>query len=324
MPITDVRLEWRWGKATPWIATLFFLVLGTAIVAIAYHQGENFFHAYTICLGYFVAWSIAQSHYFKVSQANPFVLGLLIYPVIVGFAILAYHLGNLIFFSLGVPVNFGHFVFIMLGFFFFGLDDFIFEGKLSKWLKYGFLRFIFWLLVIAVIWILLFAFVLKKDDQFWQFFGMFQWSIVCLLAYALLIKVPGKKLGFGRQLRNFFMLFIIGFAFAYFFRITAFSWHLVLNLGTFPLLPIIMVGLYFNYRKPPERVADAWAGSFLQIVSFVLIMIIGVLGFKETDPLKMPALQWCFTVAILPLAHVWFTKFWGFKKLVIEFQKRDM
>ena len=127
MPITDVRLEWRWGKATPWIATLFFLVLGSLIVAIAYHQGEHFFHAYTICLGYFVAWGIAQSHYFKVKPENPFALGLLIYPVVIIVSIITYIAGNALFSSLfpgkGTYVMYGHFVFIMLGFFFFGFEN---------------------------------------------------------------------------------------------------------------------------------------------------------------------------------------------------------
>lgn len=318
MPASTTSITWRWGKWTPWIATLFFLILGSAIVAIAHARGDSFFHAYTICLGYFVAWSIAQSHYFSVTKEKPYAVGLLIYPLIVCFAVIAYHFGNTIFSALGVNVTFGHFVFIMLGFFVYGFDDFMFGGKLSRWLKYEILRFYFWTLIIIVIWIILFSFVLKKEEQFWQFFGMFQWPIVCLLAYALLIKVREKTLSFGRQLRNFVLLFIVGFGFAYFFKITGFSWHLVLNLGTFPLLPIIMVGLYFGYSKTADRISEAWYMSFCMIVLFVLIMIIGVLGFKETDPSKMPALQWCFTVAILPLAHYWFTKFWGFKKMVIE------
>lgn len=317
---SQIQPVWRWGRTTPWIATLFFLVLGSLIIAIAHTQGEHFFHtSYTICLGYFVTWSIAQSHYFKVKPDTPYAKGLLIYPFIIILSILSYHIGNWIFTAVNVPVTFSHFTFIMLGFFFFGLDDFIFKGRLSKWLGSDFLRFFFWLLVIILIWIGLFSFLLKEEAQFWQFFGMFQWPIVCLLSYALLIRIPGKTLSFGRQFRNFLLLFIIGLVFAYFFRILSANWHEVLNYGTIPLLPIIMQGLYFRrLAYTHERLYAVTALSLLQFILFFIMMATGVLGFVPLKVHDGPMLQWCFTVAILPLAHFWFTRFWGFKKVVTQ------
>jgi len=321
--VSDVAIKpiWRWGKWTPWITTVFFLALGSLIVALAHGQGEHFFHGYTICLGYFVAWGIAQSHYFKVNQDTPYVKGLLIYPLIIVLSIISYYFGNWVFKAINVPVIFGHFTFIMLGFFIFGLDDFIFNGRLSKWLKSDFLRFLFWFLVIIVIWICLFSFVLKEEEEahFWQFFGMFQWPIVCLLVYALLIRVPGKTLSFGRQFRNFLLLFIIGLVFAYFFRILSASWHEVLNYGTVPLLPIIIQGLYFRKLSYiSERIYAVGALSLWQFILFFIMMMTGVLGIMPEKIHDGPMLQWCFTVAILPLAHYWFTRFWGVKKVVAQ------
>lgn len=320
-----IKPVWRWGKWTPWITTVFFLALGSLIIALAYGQGEHFFHSYTICLGYFVAWGIAQSHYFRVKQNTPYAKGLLIYPLIIVLSVLSYHLGNWIFKAANVPITFGHFTFIMLGFFVFGFDDFVFDGKLSKWLKGDFLRFLFWFLVIIVIWVFLFSFVLKKEARFWQFFGMFQWPIVCLLAYALLIKVPGKKLSFHRQFMNFLLLFVFGFASAYHYKFCNLSWHSILNVGTFPLLPIIIHGLYFErWPSHPNSMLKIFIRITILLVAYriqwiLFIMIIaGKLGPEGIHISDALALQWCFTVAILPLAHFWFTKFWGFKKVVTQ------
>lgn len=318
-----IKPVWRWGEWTPWLATVFFLALGSLIVALAYGQGEHFFHSYTICLGYFVAWGIAQSHYFKVGQDTPYAKGLIIYPLIIILSILSYYLGNWIFTAVNAPVTFGHFTFIMLGFFIFGLDDFIFGGRLSKWLGSDFLRFLFWFLVIVVIWIFLLSFVLKEETQFRQFFGMFQWPIVCLLFYALLVRVRGKKLGFLRQSINFILLFVIGFFIAYLLN-GHFSWHQVLDLGTFPLLSIIMLGLYFKggseptffVPDPPLRFLWVVFYSSLQVGLFTILLSLGLLG--KVESFDATALQWCFTVAILPLAHYWFTGYWRFKKVATQ------
>ncbi|MGA1793669.1 MAG: hypothetical protein ACMUHM_06945, partial [Thermoplasmatota archaeon] len=176
-------------------------------------------------------------------------------------------------FDHGLIVMTGHFSFIVFGFFIYGFDDFMFKGKLVGWMKNDLLKAVFWYFFIWFVWAFLFygyvgnGFSRVKFDpgDMDRLLAISQWVIIMSLLYALVFRdwLPDlqKKLGMRNDiLYGVFLLIaaiLIGGAIAYlcYFALPHIApweesltyqhrWHRVLYMGTYPLTPAILLGVY--------------------------------------------------------------------------------
>lgn len=336
----------RWASYT-WIpALLMGGIIGTVILAVSWNiMGEEWHHHwYVPLLGYYVLLSICQSHYFKVKW-GPSLYGLGRQWVSISGAVFIFLVNGFIIEDIvGIPEPLsmpGHFMFIVLGFFFFGWDDFFFKGALSRWLKYDALKAIFWYVFIWVVWYIIFAMdggissALGKFNavSFNWFLGSFQWVIMIELLVAIswrdfleTIKFPNDYVR-GTILMVFAL--IAGFSIAQicFFIVNsvgpdipvADKWHHVLYMGTYPLIPIIIFGIYTNHFNHIADIKKRVVARTVFLIAMVILeyfifrFVIAPSGIFGTHPWWHHFdLYFNFTVSIIPLTHHWFCQRWGF------------
>jgi len=343
-----MEYEFRWGKNT-WIAALIVSgIIGVIILLSSYWGiGEAWHDMYYVpLLGYYVVLSICQSHYFKV-KPEPSWKGLSRQWVsITGAVFLFYAHEWLMNDVIGIQdslVMAGQFMFIILGFFFFGMDDFMFKGQLSKWVKVEALKAVMWYLVIWVFWLLLFAMPWGlsgalgsfNDVRFFWFIGSFQWVIMMSMMIAITWRDYLETVEFksnmdrGMKLLTFAILAGIVIAFMCYQVVNylgpsiaeADKWHHVLYMGTYPLIPIILFGLYSNHFNHIEdtfvriQYRTLWIAAWVVGGWIIFRTIIEPIGIFGTHPWWHHFdLVFNFTISIIALSHSWFCGRVGFMK----------
>lgn len=307
--------ELRWGN---WTAAIMFSIvffIGTFIMYVVYTRAEDvtgnglFYQYYSPILGYFVVASICQSHYFRTSP-TPNIHYSIRYFVSIGAAVILFASNILIFDAMGIGQEdwtFGHFLWILFGFYMFGFDDFLFAAKLSEPLKYNAAKAALWYAVIWIMWaIMVFVDSISilqngagnQHSNFNYFAGHYQWSVILLLIFAvqwkdIIPEFPKMWKGFKNPyvLGIFFTLvtivggYLIG---EVLFQLNAWrfpeisnnsNWHHVLYQGTYPLTPIIIFGLYTKdlaigqYIVLPIHLAgikNVWIRTFARTMEVVV------------------------------------------------------
>ena len=267
----------------------------------------------------------------------------------------------------GPIVMSGHFTFIVFGFFIYGFDDFMFKGKLSAWMKNDTLKAFFWYIVIWVVWGLIFYMeagpVKAASFENWdvlhqdRILAVSQWIIIMSLMIPLVFKdympVFQKKLNIENDLLFGLVVLIlaaaIGAAIAYFcYGLTEYiapwgdispadKWHHVLYMGTFPLTPVILMGVYSNNFSNIEDPFNRVVKRVMYLIPLVVLSYFAfhlIIAQPELLPNKLlgtdlPSdmgffgekhwyhhldLYFNFTVSIIPLTHHWFCGRAGFVK----------
>lgn len=359
--IPDFKL--RWGNYTGIIAFSMTMILGTFILWLVYTRAEDvtdrgfFWQYYSPILGYFVVASICQSHYFKTSMTpNP---GYSIrYFVSIGAGCILFASNVLVFDMVGLASSdwmAAHFLWILLGFYLFGFDDFLFAAHLSKPFRYNSAKAALWYAVIWIVFAILVYFdTIATRSNFNYFAGHYQWTVILLLMFAVQWKESISE--FPKMWKGFKNPYILGFTLLMItiiggfiigevcFRLNAWrypeiddstNWHHALYQGTYPLTPIIIMGLYTSHfsrfknvwTRTLVRTAGVAAASFLLYMFFHLILMETGWFPIETDPhlVSHPVsgpgdvpwyhridLYWNFTVSIIALTWGWFCARWGF------------
>ncbi len=346
----DARMAYqlRWGKAT-WIPVLAVgAVLGVMILLMSYWGMGSYWHYayYVPLLGYYVMWSICQSHYFKCDP-QPNWGGFARQWVSITSAVLIFYvnewiIGDVVGIRGAYPADVapniimaGHFTFIVLGFFFFGMDDFMFKGALSKGIKNDAHKAILWFAVIWITWIPVYAIPgvwASAMDGFDgaklnMFLACFQWTIMMQMMTAITWRDLLGETKFKSDYHRGAIMLAIALAMGAIIGFFCYSmidwispeipasniWHHVLYMGTYPLIPIIMFGVYSNHfnhipntrNKTIARTAViamavvAWDFAFRFIVAPS-----GIFGEHTWD--HHFDLYFNFTISILPLSHHWF------------------
>ncbi|MFH0815882.1 MAG: hypothetical protein V1934_03595 [Methanobacteriota archaeon] len=362
--------ELRWGKLTWVVALVVSGVIGIAILWLDFQKMGVGWHGgyYMAMLGYYVMFSICQSHYFK-SKPVPNWEGFARQWVSITSAVMIFYvnrwfMGEVI----GLPsdaaiggqhINLlmgGQFFFIVLGFFIFGMDDFLFKGALSRRFKHDAHKAILWLAVIYVLWYVLYVaswgLSRAQDLDTYNdlnnniFLGCFQWSIMMSMMIAItwrdfIEKIKWKSdfqrgavllpfvLGMGAVLGYVSFLFIGAIQPAVdpgAVLTDSYKWHHVLYMGTFPLIPIIIFGLYTNHLNSIEDVGKktafrtAWVATWVIAGYFIFHYITMASGLFTPASAAEPEwfhgqdLIFNFTVSIIPLSHHWFCGRLGFMK----------
>lgn len=346
--MNKMEYELRWGKNTWFVALIVSGIIGVAILLMSYRgMGEAWHNTYYVpLLGYYVMLSICQSHYFKI-KPEPNWNGLARQWVSITGAVFIFY-GHIFLMKdiIGIPSSLlmtSQFMFIILGFFFFGMDDFMFKGQLSKWLKHDALKAIFWYAMVWVVWFFIFAFSWSLSGALGDFnsvrclwfMGSFQWVIMMSMMIAITWKDYLDSIHFknnydrGVKLLTFSLL--AGFVIGYFcYQIVSFlgpnipeadKWHHVLYMGTYPLIPIILFGLYSNHFNHVKNVAKKTQFRTLWIATWVIAgwlifrLIITPTGiFGEHPWWHHFDLVFNFTISIIALSHHWFCGRAGFMK----------
>ncbi len=353
-----MEYELRWGRKTWIVALIVSVIIGGTILwldfqgmGIAWHGGY-----YMAMLGYYVMFSICQSHYFKVNP-KPSWDGLARQWVSITSAVLIFYVNRWIMGEvIGIPPNLvmgGQFFFIVLGFFFFGMDDFMFKGALSKWIRKDAHKAIFWFGIIWVFWYVLYAAswglskALGSFDALANntFLGSFQWTIMMSMMIAITWRDFLETIKWKSDIQRGLVLlpfsiimgFILGLiSFGFIGAIqpvvepdavldAATKWHHVLYMGTFPLIPIIIFGVYSNHFNHIEDIkmktfARTSYIAFLVLLGYFifhyLISPSGLFSVNGVEPewFHSQDLIWNFTVSIIPLSHHWFCGRIGFLK----------
>lgn len=375
--------ELKWGNRSWIYGLLLGLGLGLPILLFMYNmKGPSFFfNYYSPMLGYYVLISICQSHYFR-RPPEPRMDGLFRQFVSIFGAVLLFFVNELIMIHvLGLPtpehallnnggiVMSGHFTFIVFGFFIYGFDDFMFKGRLVGWMKNDTVKAIFWYFVVWAIWLPLFymkggivqAFseATYSDLNLNRMLGISQWTIIMSLMIALTFKdyIPEIKIE-NDFLRGLLLLagsFIIGGAIAYIcFGLTEFvapwgdisasdKWHHVLYMGTYPLIPVILMGVYSKNFSDVESPGMRVVWRLVYLVPLVILSYF-LFHFVIAQPELVPNwlfgegtfskgmgifgeqhgwhhhldLYFNFTVSIIPLTHHWFSGKAGFMKETVD------
>lgn len=336
----------RWGSWT-WIpALLMGGILGTLILLFSWDvMGEEWHNNYYVpMLGYYVLVSICQSHYFK-SRPEPNYFGFVKQGISIVGAIVLFYLNEVIMASVfGIPdalIMPGHFTFILLGFFFYGWDDFMFKGALSGWMKIDAVKALFWLLFNWAVWYVVFAWpdgiamALGSFDPVrlnW-FLASMQWVIMMSMMTAITWREYLETIRFPNNYARGLILLTgavtAGFTVAMICYLLvnsvapalpeAAKWHHVLYMGTYPLIPIILSGIYSNHfnhiknidLKTVYRTVNVVVWVVLWYLTFRLIVtpsgIFGVHPWYHHFDLVVN-----FTVSIIPLTHHWFNGKLGF------------
>ncbi|MFO7618893.1 MAG: hypothetical protein R6W91_04485 [Thermoplasmata archaeon] len=341
-----MEYELRWGRAT-WLVTLVVSgIIGVSILLASYWgMGEAWHNAYYVpLLGYYVMLSICQSHYFKIKPVPSWKgLSRQLVSIIGAIAIFFGH-EFLMKDVIGIPVGAlmsGQFMFIILGFFFFGMDDFLFNGQLSKWIKKDSVKAVFWYAIVWVLWFPLFAFEwglsgalgsLNSVRLFW-FLGSFQWVIMMQMMVAITWKdylgTVKFKTNYDRGIKLLIFAVLAGFIIAFMcYQAVNFlepgipgaeKWHHVLYMGTYPLIPIIIFGIYSNhfnhiknvYKKAQLR--SIWIATWVVLGWLIFRLIIAPSGIFGDHPWYHHFdLVFNFTVSIIALSHHWFCARIGF------------
>jgi len=262
----------------------------------------------------------------------------------------------------------GHFSFIVFGFFIYGFDDFMFKGKLSGWMKNDLLKAVVWYFIIWLVWYLLFymkggiAQAYKASEfngaHLDQLLAISQWTIIMSLLYALVFRDWLPDLQKMLRMKNDFLYGIflfaaavaIGAAIAYFCYYVFIPliweaplasgerWHRILYMGTFPLTPAILMGVYTTNFAGTKSTGMRVIKRVALLIPIVLLLYFAFhLVFAE--PYLIPNLispglmnesigifrqdggwwhqldlYFNFTVSIIPLTHHWFCGKWGFMK----------
>ncbi len=351
MPKLIVRMdkmeyELRWGKATWMVALAVSLIIGVSILFMSYYGlGEGWHNAYYVpLLGYYVMLSICQSHYFKIKPV-PSWNGLARQWVSITGATFMFY-GHIFLMkdiiglspSLLMP---GHFMFIILGFFFFGMDDFMFKGQLSKWIKIDALKAIFWYAMVWVFWFFIFGFSWSlvgalgdfNDVRLFWFLGSFQWTVMMSMMIAITwrdyLETVKFKDNIDRGIKLLTFALLAGFVIAFMcYQIVNFlgpnipepdKWHHVLYMGTYPLIPIILFGVYsdhFNHIKDQFQKAQyrtLWIAAWVVAGWLIFRLAIAPSGIFGDHPWWHHFdLVFNFTVSIIALSHHWFCARIGF------------
>lgn len=320
-------------------------------------MGEEWHNIYFVpMLGYYVLISICQSHYFK-SRPEPNWEGFLKQAVSIIGAVILFFMNRWIMGTLiGIPEKLvlpGQLALVVLGFFFFGWDDFMFLGALSRWLKVDALKAIFWYVFTWLIWYILYAMPSGPVAALGQFnrlnleclLAVSQWVIIMSLMIAITWKDYLATIKFSNEYSRGILLsafsIIVGFSMAYicFGLLNAITtlkpeiaiatkegtpdipamWHHVLYIATFPLIPLILFGLYTNHFN---HIADARTRALTR-TGFVFVLT--VMGYFIFRFIIAPSgifghhpwwhhfdLVFNFTIAILALSHHWFNGRLGF------------
>ncbi len=340
----DIELKW---KNYTWIvALLAWSVFAFTVLIWSWHvMGEAWHNSYFIpILGYYVFVSICQSHYFKATM-TPNWEGLLRQWVSLSSAVFIFIIhGWIMRHVIGVPEKLimpGQFIFIVLGFFFFGWDDFLFKGQLSKWIKYDSLKAIFWYMIMWLVWYPFFAMDGGTCSALGNFHGLtfnwllgsFQWVIMMSMMIAITWKDFLETVSFPNNYVRGILLFsfclVAGFTIAYlcYSLVNSFAptikesgkWHHVLYMGTYPLIPMILFGVYSNHFNHIQDIKK----KTLARTAFVAVMVVmGYLIFRfaiaptgifgEHHWTHHFDLVFNFTIAIMLLTHHWFNGRLGF------------
>ncbi len=265
----------------------------------------------------------------------------------------------------------GHFTFIVFGFFIYGFDDFMFKGKLVGWMKSNVMKALFWYFFIWLVWAIFFywedgiagaAKATSFDGEALdRMLAISQWTIIISLLYALVFKDWLPYLQEKLRMKNdylygIFLLiaaFVIGAAISYLlFNIAPHispeseitdreTWHHILYMGTFPLIPAILLGVYttnFNHIEDPNgrvirRLAVLIPGIIILYFAYHWIIArpeivvnfffddavdkgFGLFGRPHEGWYHQLDLYFNFTVSIIPLTHHWFCGRYGFVKEV--------
>jgi hypothetical protein len=340
----------RWGSYT-WIPAL----VGTAIIGfIALFlstrvMGEAWYGTYYVpMLGYFVMVSVCQAHYFK-SNPEPNLAGIWRQGVSIVGAIALFYFHRWVMGSVfGIPAKLvlpGQLTFILVGFFVFAWDDSMARGQFAKWIRIDALKALFWYAVIWVLWYLVFAMpgglvsALGTFNQLHMnmFLAIFQWMIILQLMMGIIWKDILQGLRFPNNYVRGVSLLVanatVGVALSYITYLIgsamaagitpsltgAEKWRFVLMAATYPLIPVIVFGLYTNQfghiASVGKRVAAKTALVFsLMIVGYLLFRFVvsrsGIFGhhpwWNDID------LVYNFTIPILLLTHFWFSGRLGF------------
>lgn len=338
----------RWGKWT-WIPVLVVSgILGVVILIMGYWGMSTtwFYAVYVPMLGYYVMWSICQSHYFKCNP-KPNWEGFARQWVSITGAVFIFWVNewiigdvvgiNEVYTSAVAPniVMAGHFTFIILGFFFFGMDDFMFKGALSKRIKSDAWKAVLWFAVIWIVWIPVFAIpglwasALEGFDggKLNMFLACFQWTIMMQMMTAITWRDLLGETKFKNDYHRGAIMLSIALAmgvligsFCYYIidwlspTLDASTiWHHVLYAGTYPLIPIIIFGVYSNHfnhmtdTKKKTIARTAFIAALVVMWYFAFRFIVAPSGiFGEHEWYKHFDLYFNFTISIIPLSHHWF------------------
>jgi hypothetical protein len=331
----------RWGKRT-WIPVLAVAaVLGTLILIMSYWwMGDWWHYAYYVpLLGYYVMWSICQSHYFKI-KPEPSWRGFSRQWVSITSAVFIFYTNQWIIKDVvGVEgsgvIMAGHFTFIILGFFLFGMDDFMFNGALSRGLKSDAHKAILWFSMIWIIWVPVFAVggvwasALDEFDpvRLNMFLACFQWTIMMQMMTAItwkdLLGATKFNSDYSRGAIMLSIALVMGAAIGFFCyslldwiapELSASDrWHHVLYMGTYPLIPIIMFGVYSNHLNHIQNIRNKTIARTAIIAAavvawyFAFRFLVAPSGiFGEHHWYHHFDLYFNFTISILPLSHHWF------------------
>jgi hypothetical protein len=360
----------KWGNATWLYALGMGLLFGLGILLLSSRiLGEHFHESYYVpMLGYYVLLSIAQSHYFR-TPPGPSMKGLFRQFVSIFGAVILFFVHETIMVGfIGIPQPLampGHFTLIVFGFFLYGFDDFMYGGRLVRWLKNDILKAIFWYVVIWILWALFFAmkggpvegYSLETfhEETFFRWLACIQWIIIMSLMVALTFKdaIPSLRIRnrwiegtsllifsiVGGIVMGHICLGLIELLAPWGSVSNADKWHHVLYMGTYPLIPVVLMGVYTdNYskiRNPMKRVSIRLAYLIPSVVlSYFLFHLviaspeyivnqispgtlnkgIGIFGLHPWH--HHFDLVFNFTVSIIPLTHHWFSGKVGFVKKI--------
>jgi hypothetical protein len=348
----------RWGSNT-WIPALLVSgMLGILILITSIHiMGEEWHSTYFLpMLGYYVLISICQSHYFK-SRPEPNWEGFSKQAVSIIGAIILFFMNRWIMGTLiGIPEKLvlpGQLTLIVFGFFLFGWDDFMFLGSLSRWLKVDALKALFWYLFIWLVWYVLYAMPSGPIAALGKFnrlnleyiLASSQWTIIMSLMIAITWKDYLASLQFSSEISRGIALtvfsIVIGFTLAYicFLLLNLVSdlnpaiaivneegardipatWHHILYIATYPLIPLVLFGLYTNHFN---HITDLKKRAIMRTGFLFILMLIGYVIYRfAIAPTGIfghhpwwhhEDLVFNFTVAIIALSHHWFNGRLGF------------
>jgi hypothetical protein len=229
----------------------------------------------------------------------------------------------------------------------------MFLGALSRWLKIDALKALFWYLFTWLIWYILYAMpggpveALVKFNRlnFEYLLASSQWVIIMSLMIAITWKDFLATIQFPNEyIRGILLTFfsvVVGFSIAYICfailnligniypemaivtkegtRDIAATWHHVLYIATYPLIPLILFGLYTNHLN---HIANPRTRAIARTVLLLVLMLIGYAiyrfliapsGIFGHHPWWHHAdLVFNFTVAIIALTHHWFNGRLGF------------
>lgn len=340
----NAQYEVKFGNWMQLLALCLCTFIGTLITRFFFLKGGEVFHDYVLWLGWFVVLSIGQSHDLQ-PRNYPHASGLIRYPITIIAAYLI-HLGTQSFCQWGrIDPFYGPVTFILLGFYFLGVDDFIFGGRIAQKLRAGRIHansnaseMNYWFsgltllglrfCCIATIWQAV-RLILVQLSGFEFFFAFFQWSVIGLLMIAVplkdLLRLSEQKLKW--QLVAFFStfgfgLFMAGFLYIFSWRLFAITgntnWHLVLIQGTFPLCFVVLKALYgkgYEVFFPDKSELDVFGrtiGILIRSGLWFLVFSLGIIRFFPGATLTShnPGLAWSFTCAIILYTWYWYTRRW--------------